>query len=207
MWQAMLIAAGLPNSYQIVVNGFFTGEGGMKMSKSVGNVVNPYDVVQEFGVDALRYYVLGEVSMFEDSPCSMDLIKTTYNAKLANGLGNLVSRIMKMAENNLTGPVEIIETSLPGEYVEYFKMFEINKAVHMIWSEISALDLLIQDKQPFKLVKVDLDAGRVIIQELVARLYIVADMLAPILPETSEKIKILIKENKSPEIPLFLRKD
>ena len=73
----------------------------MKMSKSIGNVVNPYDVVEKYGVDALRYYVLAEVSMFEDSPCSMELIGASYNAKLANGLGNLTSRIMKMAVTNL----------------------------------------------------------------------------------------------------------
>jgi methionyl-tRNA synthetase len=72
MWQAMLMAAQLPNSKQIIINGFFTGEGGIKMSKSIGNVVNPYDVVAEYGTDALRYYVTREVSMFEDSPFYME---------------------------------------------------------------------------------------------------------------------------------------
>ena len=207
MWQAMLMAAKLPNSHQIVINGFFTGEGGIKMSKSIGNVINPYDVVQEFGVDALRYYVLGEVSMFEDSPCSMELIKTSYNAKLANGLGNLTSRIMKMAETNLSSPVEIIENTIPQEYFDHLDSFEIGKAVQMVWREIGAMDLLIQDTQPFKLVKIDPEAGQTIIRELVTRLYTVARMLNPILPETSEKIKKCILENKMPETPLFLRKE
>lgn len=207
MWQAMLMAAGIPNSHQIVINGFFNGEGGIKMSKSIGNVVNPYDVVGEFGTDALRYYVLGEVSMFEDSPCSIELIKASYNAKLANGLGNLTSRIMKMAESNLSGPVEIPDATIPEEYFTFLDTFEINKAVQMIWQEISAMDLLIQDKQPFKLVKTDPEAGQAIIRELVVRLYTVGRMLKPILPETSEKIKALVKANKSPEQPLFLRKD
>lgn len=207
MWQAMLMAAGIPNSHQIVINGFFNGEGGIKMSKSIGNVVNPYDVVGEFGTDALRYYVLGEVSMFEDSPCSIELIKASYNAKLANGLGNLTSRIMKMAESNLSGPVEIPEATIPEEYFKLLDTFEINKAVHMIWQEMSAMDLLIQDKQPFKLVKTDPEAGQAIIRELAIRLYSAAEMLSPILPEISEKIKALVKANKSPEQPLFLRKE
>jgi methionyl-tRNA synthetase len=207
MWQAMLMAAGLPNSHQIVINGFFTGEGGIKMSKSIGNVVNPYDVVNEYTARALRYYVSAEVSMFEDSPCSMELIGASYNAKLANGLGNLTSRVMKMASTNLDTPVEIPDSTIPKEYFEYLEKFEINKAVQMIWAEIGALDLLIQDKQPFKLVKTDPEAGKAIISELAVRLYTVGRMLNPILPEISQIIKDLVKENKMPEAPLFLRKD
>ena len=207
MWQAMLMAAGLPNSHQIVINGFFNGEGGVKMSKSLGNVVNPYDVVKEFGVDALRYYVLGEVSMFEDSPVSMELIKASYNAKLANGLGNLTSRIMKMASTNLEQTPEISEQSIPKEYFDYLYAFEINKALQMIWAEVTALDTLIQEKQPFKLVKTEPEAGKKIISELAVRLYTVGRMLNPILPETSKKIKELVKANKMPEESLYARKD
>jgi len=207
MWQAMLMAAGLPNSHQIVINGFFTGEGGLKMSKSIGNVVNPYDVVREYGVDALRYYVLAEVSMFEDSPVSMELIKASYNAKLANGLGNLTSRIMKMASTYLEYSPEIPEGTIPHAYFDYLRQFEIGKAVGIIWEEITALDMLIQDKQPFKLVKTDVEAGKLVVTELVTRLYTVARMLNPILPETSKKIKELVKANQMPETPLFLRKE
>lgn len=207
MWQSMLMAAGLPNSHQIVINGFFTGEGNIKMSKSIGNVVNPYDVVSAYGVDALRYYVLAEVSMFEDSPCSVELIKASYNAKLANGIGNLTSRIMKMASTNLENAPEIPEATIPKEYFDYLEKFEINKAVQMIWAEMTALDLIIQDKQPFKIVKTEPEEGKKIICELVTRLYTVGRMLNPILPETSKVIKELIKANKMPEQPLFLRKD
>src|SRR3989344_343515 len=207
MWQAMLMAAGLPNSHQIVVNGFFMGEGGIKMSKSVGNVVNPYDVVEKYGVEALRYYVCAEVSMFKDSPASLELIHQSYNAKLANGLGNLVSRIMKMAEDNLDGPVVIAEFEDMTQYFDLLNNFEIGKAVQMIWSEIGAMDLYIQENQPFKMVKTDKRAGQEVISQLVTRLYSVARMLNPIIPETSTKIKALVKANKSPETPLFLRKD
>jgi methionyl-tRNA synthetase len=211
MWQAMLMAADLPNSHQIVINGFFNGEGGVKMSKSIGNVVDPYAVVEKFGLDALRVYVLSEVSMFEDSPVSMDLIGASYNAKLANGLGNLTSRIMKMASTNLENAPEIAESETEGtisrQYFDYLDGFEINKAMQMVWTEITALDTLIQDKQPFKLVKTEPEAGKEIIGELVTRLYTVGRMLEPFLPETSKIIKDLVKANKMPDQPLYARKD
>lgn len=207
MWQAMLLAAGLPHSHQIVINGFFTGEGGVKMSKSLGNTVDPYEVVEKYGAEALRYFVCGEVSMFEDSPVSMDLIKQTYNAKLANGLGNLTSRIMKMAQDNLENVPIIPEKSIPQEFFDYLEKFEINKAVELIWTEISSMDKFIQENQPFKVVKTDKEKGQKMIADLVVRLYSVARMLNPILPETSVKIKELVKQNKTPEKPLFARKD
>ncbi len=207
MWQAMLLAAGLPLSHQIVINGFFTGEGGLKMSKSMGNVVNPYDIVEKYGAEALRYYVCGEVSMFEDSPVSEELIGVSYNAKLANGLGNLVSRIMKMAQDNLDEPVSIPEFEDMREYFGLLNKYEIGKAVQMIWTEIGAMDLFIQENQPFKIIKTDKTKGQKMISDLVVRLYSVARKLNPILPETSDKIKKLIKENKAPEVPLFLRKE
>ena len=97
MWQAMLIAADVSNSHQIVVNGFITAEGGVRMSKSLGNGVDPKDIVNEYGTDALRYFLLREVGSFEDSPFTLERFKNAYNSGLANGLGNLVSRAMNMA--------------------------------------------------------------------------------------------------------------
>lgn len=207
MWQAMLLSVGLPHSHQIVINGFFTGEGGLKMSKSIGNTVDPYEVVAKFGPEALRYYVCAEASMFEDSPVSMELIAQSYNAKLANGLGNLTSRIMKMAQDNLDKPIEIPEWENMDQYFSFFEKFEINKACEFIWGQISEMDKFIQENQPFKVVKTDKEKGQKMISDLAVRLYSVARMLNPILPETSEKIKNLIKENKTPEAPLFARKD
>jgi len=216
MWQAMLLAAGLPHSHQIVIDGFFNGEGGVKMSKSLGNTVDPYEVVEKYGAEALRYFVCGEVSMFEDSPVSMELIKQSYNAKLANGLGNLVSRIMKMAQDNLSEPVKISEwedtrlndsVGQVSEYFSYLDKFEINKACDFIWKEIGDMDKFIQENQPFKVVKTDKEKGQKMVSDLTTRLYSIARMLNPILPETSKKIKELIKQNKTPEKPLFARKD
>lgn len=207
MWQAMLMAAGLPNTNKIIINGFLTGDGGVKMSKSLGNVINPYDVVNEYGADAFRFFVSKEISNFEDSPFTMERFRASYNSGLANGIGNLVSRIMKMAESNLESPVEVPPSENMEEYFDFLNNFEINKASEIIWAKVGELDLFIQENQPFKLVKNDKVAGDKMIRELVLRLYTVARMLNPIMPETSAKIIELIKINRTPEVPLFLRKE
>jgi len=207
MWQAMLMACDLPNSKTIVIDGFVTGPGGVKMSKSLGNVVSPVYFIEKYGTDALRYFVTRELSPFEDSPMSEEIFKEAYNANLANGLGNLVSRVMKMAETNLEKPVEISEKTIPQEFFDYLEKFEIQKAVEMIWKKIAELDKIIQETQPFKLVKTDKEEGIKIIETLVKELYTIGIMLNPIMPEISKKIKTLVKENKSPEKPLFLRLD
>jgi len=205
MWQAMLMAAGLQNSKTIVINGFVTGIGGLKMSKTIGNVVGPVDLIQKYGTDAMRYYVTRELSTFEDSPMSEESFKEAYNANLANGLGNLVSRIMKMAETNLAKPVEIAEKTIPQEYLDLLEKFEIRNATDLIWKKIAELDGTIQREQPFKLVKTDKEKGIKIIEDLAKELYTIGEMLNPIMPETSKKIKVLVNANKSPEKPLFLR--
>jgi methionyl-tRNA synthetase len=210
MWQAMLMSAGLPPTHNIVINGFINS-GGQKMSKSLGNVISPYEVVNEYGTDALRYYCLRELAVFEDSDMTMEKFKEAYNANLANGLGNLVSRIMKMAVDNIeklnNEEIEKLENEeVPGQFFEHLENFEINKSCDLIWEQIGEMDKFIQENQPFKIVKTDKETGQKMIYDLVARLYLVARMLIPILPETSAKIKSLIKENKIPEKPLFVRK-
>ncbi|MEI6528488.1 MAG: methionine--tRNA ligase [bacterium] len=207
MWQAMLLAAGLPNSQHIVIDGFITAAGGVKMSKSLGNVASPVDIVNEYGTEALRYFVAREAHPFEDTPFTQESFKEAYNANLANGLGNLVSRVMKMAETNLTEPVVVPEKSIPAEFFDLLEKFEIQKACDLIWQKIAEADKHIQDTTPFKLVKTDKEKGIEIIKDLVIRLYTIGRMLNPIMPETSKKIKVLVKENKTPETPLFLRKE
>jgi methionyl-tRNA synthetase len=202
------MAAGLPNTNTVVVNGFLTGDGGVKMSKSLGNVINPFDVINEYGADAFRFFVAKEISNFEDSPFTMERFKESYNSGLANGIGNLTSRIMKMAESNLSEPVNIEGRIFPDFNIDSeISVFNIQKAIEIVWARISKMDLDIQTLQPFKLVKIDKEKGEKLIIELVRELYSVADGLEIFLPETSTKIKELIKANKSPEAPLFLRKD
>ena len=112
-----------------------------------------------------------------------------------------------MAEANLDGPIEVPEWEDMSKYFSFFDTYEINKATDFIWEEIGKMDLFIQENQPFKLIKTDRAEGQKMISDLVLRLYSIARMLNPIMPETSGKIKELVKNNKNPETPLFIRKD
>jgi len=207
MWQAMLLAAELPPTHTVVVNGFVTGEGGIKMSKSLGNVVNPVDIVAEYGAEALRYFVCREIGSFEDSPFTVERFKGAYNTNLANGLGNLVSRVMKMASTHLEKPIDVPADTIPDDYKRALDSFDIHAAANVVWKHITDADQLIQEKAPFKLVKTDKAAAQEIIRDLCVRLYTIGRMLDPIMPETSAAIKALVKENKTPAAPLFLRKE
>ncbi|MEA2715075.1 MAG: methionyl-tRNA synthetase [Candidatus Parcubacteria bacterium] len=215
MWQAMLMAAGLPGTHQIIVNGFITGEGGLKMSKSLGNAVDPLDIVKEYGTDALRYYVIREASPFEDSPFSPEQFKEAYNAHLANGLGNLVSRIIKMSETNAVSfdqavfdkvrqSEEIV--GLEARQAAGFETYDLQKAANAVWDLIAATDGIVEERQPFKKIKTEKTAAENDIRELLARLRMIGLMLSAIMPETAATIIDLIEKNKMPASPLFARK-
>ncbi len=205
MWQAMLMSADLPNTKQIFIHGFINS-GGQKMSKSLGNVIDPKEIVREYGTDALRYFLLREIHPYEDSDFTIERFKESYNANLANGIGNLTSRIMKMAEANLEQVVEIPEHTIMEEYFTFFDKFEFNKAMDYIWAKIAELDGIIQSTEPYKLVKIDKEKGIEVIKDLAIKLYEIGRLLNPVLPDTSLKIKSLIKANEMPAEPLFMRK-
>jgi methionyl-tRNA synthetase len=207
MWQAMLLSVKLPPSKHIVIDGF-VNVGGQKMSKSLGNTVNPYDLVKEYGTDAVRYYIAREFNPFEDSDYTADKFKEAYNANLANGIGNLSSRIMKMAETNLEEPAISKELKWkPGkDFTKAVDAFNLKQAADIVWAKISGLDEIIQKEQPFKLVKTDPKKGKKIIKDLAVSLYDISKYLEAFLPETAQKIQEAIKANKTPS-PLFLRKD
>jgi methionyl-tRNA synthetase len=207
MWQAMLMAANVPQSHQIVVNGFITGEGGIRMSKSLGNGVDPREIVEEYGTDALRYFLLREISSFEDSPFTRERFKEAYNSGLANGLGNLASRLLTLGEKYLEGAPKIPEMSIPKEFFDILETFDIKMAMDFIWGRIGELDKKIQETEPFKLVKTDKEKGKALISGMLVELYTIARMLNPVMPETNSKLKQRIKDNKKPVEPLFARKD
>lgn len=213
-WQAMLMAAGLPTAQNVIVNGFITS-GGQKMSKSIGNVINPMDVISEYGTDALRYYFLRELSPFEDSDFTMEKFAEVYNANLVNGIGNLVNRVMKMAEDHLDTPISLdnfvekikAEGLIEDEnYSSAIANYDLKKAMDYIWKKIQNADEKIQETQPFKLVKEDKEAAVKIIADLVFNLAEIAYLLEPFLPETSEKIIAAVVANKKPVDPIFPRK-
>lgn len=215
MWQAMLMAANLPNSHQIIVNGFITGEGGVRMSKTIGNVVDPRDVVGEFGTDALRLFLIKEVSPFEDSPFTKERFLDVYNSALANGLGNLASRTLAMAvsrggtiaraepirlsytaegfgavEEIDAGTIEefISTKTIPG-YESAMARFEQSKAAECVWELITLLDRTIARTEPYRLVKTDPVKAEAILYDLLCGLSTVTTLLMPLLPETAGKLR------------------
>lgn len=206
MWQAMLMSANLPASEQIIINGFITS-GGQKMSKSFGNVIDPVAIVNEYGAEALRYYVAREIHPFEDSDFTMERFKESYNTGLANGVGNLTSRIMKMATTHLESTPELSENNIPEAFHKAFEKYNAQEATKVVWDHIKNIDTHIQETEPFKLVKTDKEKAIGIIKKLVVDLYTVSEMLVPILPETSAKIKDCIMNQTMPDHVLFLRKD
>ncbi len=211
MWQAMLMSAKLPASSQIFIHGFITS-GGQKMSKSIGNVINPLDVVNEFGIDALRYFLAHQLPAYEDGDFTMERFKEAYNTQLANGIGNLTSRILKMAVSYEVS-FEGINSDLAGKAELFNKLeapfarFNFAEASDVVWKRIGELDVFIQENAPFKKIKVDADAAKKDVRYLLEELYKVAYALAPFMPETSEKVIALLEAGTFPETPLFLRRD
>ncbi len=212
MWQAMLMSAELKTTDQIFYHGFINS-GGQKMSKSLGNVIDPFALVDEYGTDAVRYYLLRHIHPFDDSDMTLEKFKEVYNANLANGLGNLVSRVLTMSSNNTIqarpGDLALFEHDIYPFVEESQQMaaFEMNKAMDAIWARIGEADALIQTSQPFKLIKTDPEKATVDIQILLHYLIEISIKLKSFMPETAEKIEDLVKANKKPETPLFLRKE
>jgi len=206
MWQAMLLSAGLSTTDRVVYHGFITS-GGQKMSKSIGNVIDPYAIVDEYGADALRYFLARHVHPFEDSDVTMEKFKEAYNANLANGLGNVTARIMTLAEGHLPHAIERPEPrGFPKEYTDALDAYQYNVALDFVWSKIQELDQKINHTEPFKVVKTDPEKGRALIAELATELYETVRMLNPFMPETNEAIKATILNNKKPP-NLFPRKE
>ena len=210
MWQAMLMAAGLPNSKQIVIHGFITSEG-EKMSKSLGNVIDPIAIVNEYGADALRYYLARHIHPFEDSDFTMEKFKDAYNADLANGLGNFVARVMALSQKYLEKP-ELPDMSVytEEEYIKDYKKamdnFELSKGIERLWVRIQELDKVISVKEPFKIIKIDPKLGKDLIILYVRDVAAIGYLLEPFMPKTSELIIEAVRNNKKPD-NLFPRKD
>jgi methionyl-tRNA synthetase len=193
MWQAMLMSAGLPSSKQILVFGFLTANG-QKMSKSLGNTINPYELVDKYGTDAVRYYLLAEIPPFEDGDYSDEKFQGRYNADLANGLGNLVARVSNLLEKNE------IKTSLKvnledGAIIETVKRFEtsfkeyrFNEALQILWEEIKACDEELSQKTPWKMT--DKKEVEAVLHPLAQTILNISYLLEPFIPGTAQKIQI-----------------
>lgn len=202
IWPAMLLSAGLQLPKKLLVHGFITVDG-QKMSKTIGNVIDPVEIADKYGADALRYYLLKEIPSGEDGDFSMEKFTALYNSDLANGIGNLTARVLKMAATHDAWPKTAEEADLSNLDAQLQK-FQINRAVSLIWEDIQKLDALIQAEQPFKLVKTEPDRAKKIMTDCVVSLQKISAMLEPFLPETSDKIQTAI-ENRELSPTLFPR--
>ncbi len=200
MWQAMLMSAKLPNSRQIIIHGFVTSNG-QKMSKSLGNVIHPFVLVKKYGTEAVRFFIAYELNTFEDSDVTEERIRESYNANLANGLGNLVARVARLCEQN-----NIEATAGAGVWCadiqKNLEGFKFNEAIAVIWKLITEADKKVNREKPWEITG---EKAKEVLTDLVKRIQAIGYNLQPFLPETSEKILRQFSGQIKSQPPLFPR--
>jgi methionyl-tRNA synthetase len=198
-WPAMLRAAGLPLPEHIFVHGFLLGADGRKMSKSLGNVLDPFEVMDRFGTEALRFYLLRDVTFGADGTTSMAAVQARYEAELANELGNLASRTIAMIGRYRDGAVPAAEPdpgvaaefeALPARVGDLMDRAEVTQALEEIWQRVRRLNRFVEEQAPWQLAKdesrsADLDRA---LRTLAEGLRIIAVLLWPWLPTSMEKL-------------------
>lgn len=206
LWPAILLSLRLPLPKTIFVHGFITVSG-QKMSKSLGNVIDPFELVKKYDTDPVRYFLLREIPPTEDGDFTYQKFEGRYNSDLASGLGNLVARVLTMAKklktttHNLKLKKEIDNTWK--KYKKALEEFKFNEALISIWELISFCDRYIEKERPWEENKSASWRKEEVIGNLLFTISNIAEMLKPFLPETSEKI---FKQLKTKEAkPLFPR--
>lgn len=203
-WPAFLLSAQLPLPKSIFAHGYLTVNG-QKMSKTVGNIVDPLSLIEKYGIDALRYYLLREIPAYSDGDFSESRFKELYNADLANGLGNLVARVLALVNKNCEGKIpkppkdpelhplrvdqsihnwkkvwEDIDINLP--------LYRFDLALESIWKFITEANKYIDRNQPWKLAESNKEEFNWVIYGLLDSIHQLAWQIFPFLPETSLKI-------------------
>ena len=196
LWPAILLSLSLELPKKIFVHGFITS-GGQKMSKSLGNVVDPFKLVKKYGTDAVRYFLLREIPPTEDGDFTEEKFQQRYNGDLASGLGNLVARVLTLAQNSKLktqkSKIQIkIQKEIDKTWEDYkiaLENFKFNEALSSIWQLISFCDRYIEKERPWEIKSQNSKAkSQKVIYNLLIALANIAQMLQPFLPETSEKI-------------------
>ena len=204
-WPAFLLSAKLPLPKSIVVHGYITVDG-KKMSKTVGNVIDPFALIEKYGADAVRYYLLREIPSGEDGDFSIKKFEDRYNGDLANGIGNLVARVAKLGEKispirfgsadtntAIREQLDFIHTS----YEATIEEFDLNIALGNLWTLIGVADKYINDQRPW-IVRSDIEALGLVIGNAAIIIDSIAQFIAPFLPDTAAKIReqISVAEGK-----------
>jgi methionyl-tRNA synthetase len=198
-WPAMLLAADIELPEHVFVHGFLLGPDGRKMSKSLGNVLDPFEVMDRYGMEALRFYLLRDVTFGADGSTSMESVRTRYEGELANELGNLASRTIAMINRYRDGELPDAELDpalvpdfdgLADEVSSLIDRGELTQALEAIWQRVRRLNRYVEEQAPWQLAKDDARAGDLerVLRTLAEGLRVIAVLLSPWLPESAPKL-------------------
>ena len=209
IWPALLLAADLEIPKSVRIHGFLTA-GNQKISKSTGNIIDPNDWVEKYGADAVRYFLMREVSFDSHGDVSEEKLRARYDGELANGLGNLVSRITTLVEKFLDG--EIPRGTVPDQafYPEniatLIEGYKFHEALAEIWKEISRANKIVDETKLWELGKTDLDEFARVAKEVLVIIETAAHQLLPFIPKSAQKILDAVQAEKIVKAePLFPR--
>lgn len=204
IWPAMLLGLGLPLPKTIVSHGMILADG-QKMSKSIGNVIDPVEVIDKYGLDAFRYYFLRHIDTFSDSNFTWAKFEEAYNNELANDLGNLVQRLATLASKNGIEIKDDNTRDFSDEYKELMEKFQFSKAFDLAWEKIQGLNKRIDEEKPWTLAKNgETEKLNSCLSSLITDLLQTTYEISPFLPETTEKIFAVFKNPiNPPSTPLF----
>lgn len=198
MWQAMLMSAGLSNSEKIYINGFIISDG-QKMSKSLGNVILPAEMVEKFGVDGTRYLLIASAIFGEDVDLTWERMFEKYNSDLANGLGNVFSRVIKLSQKidlKNSEILDFIKEEAKIDLKRYSKDFEsghLERLLSDAQQKISELDKKIETVKPWEISKTNPDKFQTEMLNFLVELKEIQGMINIFLPETAEKMKKMLE--------------
>ena len=211
LWPAMLMSASVDLPKQIAVHGWITVNG-QKMSKSIGNVIDPLELVEKYPLEAVRYFLMREIQFDNDGDYSQGKFLERYNADLANGIGNLTNRILVMIEKYCDSVIpatttvdqsiiDFLTKEIIPNYNQAMNFWRFDRALESVWKFIGHCAQIISDKQPWAMAKAGkTDEVNDLLHHLCEALRHVAVMIWPIMPETSEKIFIQLGLEVSVEL-------
>ncbi|HSX41280.1 MAG TPA: methionine--tRNA ligase [Candidatus Saccharimonadales bacterium] len=189
IWPAMLMSAGIPLPKVVFAHGFFTIDG-KKISKSLGNAINPVELAGKYGVDALRFYLLREIPFGGDGEFSHERFVNTYETELANELGNAVQRVASMISRYQDGEIGPVPEAShdTGRIRESMEAFRLDRALDEIWSYVRGVNQYLEDEKPWEIAKTDKTHLQEVLAQAVSEIIHVAHLLLPFIPATSERI-------------------